>query len=133
VKRAIPSLLLSLLALTLAGCNSTNHSPSDPGAAPQISKLQNSDKVTRLGAQEGVMSLGFDFADPDADIAFYVLTTSTGQVRNPLSEATGRTAGAVSLLQSMFIPERGTMRFTVQVEDNLGHRSNTLEGTYLVE
>lgn len=133
MKRSIAVILCATLPLTFAGCNGTHHSTTDPGTAPKLANLQNPDKVTRVGPQQGTLAISFDFSDPDGDIAFYTLQVSDGQATNPLNEATGRAQGSVTLLQSMHIPSRGTMTYSLQLEDRLGHRSNEVQGSYTVE
>lgn len=136
--RRIPRLVLSLLLLaTAVACTGGHSSPTEPEGpvpnpvnGPKISNLTVSNTVIHLGPDQGAVGIGFDYADPDGDIAFVVISVQQGIARNPLPDAVGRTSGSTQYLQSVNLGQNGRIPFSIWLEDQRGNRSNIVDGSY---
>jgi hypothetical protein len=132
-------LLAGIVSSLLVACGGGGGSDGG-GTAPTISNLNYSPMTAFINDGGGTVTVQgtINFADPDGDIASYVLTIydSNGSVVQTLSDPIPGIGGITEGIGHIFVSANTTVvddyNVTVYLIDSNDHPSNTLSGTFSV-
>ncbi len=125
------ALILSALALLLAGCEGGHHDSAGPDPSPLIRHLVITPLTPLVEGHTGVYQFEAEFFDPDGDLAggSCAIDTSIGFAEIPLAVASGTdphaTTGTVLCLFETTVLGR-VVSGTFSLADRHGHRSNAI-------